>query len=277
MANVKKNNVNFVYDKNKNKVVARKNVQNKKNTTKKKIILEDNTNVKNNQKERNKQKYYARQKKYQHTTNKKVIINPEIENTVVVKKKEINKEKKVDSKMNKKVIVNPELEKTTNIVEMVQEYASAKIAKKEEEKQSKESHQKRTWILFKKHKKQVINPEIEDNQKEEMPLGDDKENNNKRVKIYLKEAFVYAILITIVNIVAYFVFDYVHYLKLFDLKWVNMVISIVLSLIISYVFSFFIDSLVSEVWIKIKSMHKEGEHDGNSWFKRRKNRRNIQN
>ena len=110
-----------------------------------------------------------------------------------------------------------------------------------------------------------------------MPLGDDKENNKKRVKVYLKEAIFYAIIITIINVLAIWIFDYVNYLKLFDIKGVNIVTTAFLSLIVSYVFSFFIDSLISEIWIKIKSKHKEGEQDGNSWFKRRKDRSNIEN
>lgn len=277
MANVKKNNVNFVYDKKNNRVVTRRKSSNNKNRPKKTIILDDEIDIKDLKKAKNKQKYYARQRKYQQNNNpKKIIENPELKTTTLIK---TNSDEESIPKR-KKVIENPDFEKTSAIL---------KKKDKEENNQKeisfdKEIHEKKKFNFFKKDnnrelpkvKKQIINFD-ENSDLKKIPLGNAKVDNRKRVKIYLKEAIVYAIFITIINVIAIFVFDYVNYLKLFDIKGINIAFTVVLSLIVSYAFSFFIDCLVSEVWIKIKSKHREGEQNGNSWIKRRKNKENITN
>ena len=65
-------------------------------------------------------------------------------------------------------------------------------------------------------------------------------------------------------------------IKLFDVKIVNIALTVVMSLIFNYALSFFVDCLVTELWIKYKvNAKEEGVQDGNKRLKKRKHQEDI--
>lgn len=295
MANNRHRNVNLVYDKKNNRVVV-KNTNNRKkkmpingddlslsnNNLKKSIDLDttakinsklendvseakniDNKNititkvVKSNipkdaisLKEKNKQKYEARQKRYANTKNKKKkVLDIGTSNL-----EKVHKEIKNELKKKEKIKKVPDEEKVTPI--------KKKSVIKEEQKQDDKK------ANFRTKRNEIINHIKEKSSDNTIPLGNEKSDNRIRVKRYLKESIVHAIIITIINVIAFFIFDYVNYLKLFDIEYLNYIVTIILSLIISYIFAFFVDCLVTEIWTNIKTKQKMvGVTNGDSGVK----------
>ena len=200
----------------------------------------------------------------QKSGSKKKLVNEDdvdIDNTVVLTQKERNKKRYEARKQRygqekRKLQVEPENEK----IEKEQIDNKEKEVKKEEKKKEKKvKERKKIFVL-----------------ESDIPLEDDKENHRIRVKRYLTESLVFALLLTIINLLASLVFDFVNMLNLFDVQILNILITMVLSFIVSYAMSFFVDCLLTEIWIKIK-VKKEGEVNGDSRFIKRKNRENIKN
>lgn len=278
MANVKKKNVNFVYDRKNNKVVVRKNNTNQK----KKLVVDKEKEVNEKtivtQKEKNKKKYQTRQQKY--------YVNKKSKTTNVKKVLPIDSE---ISYQDKKISNG---RKKTNDIKVIDEYKT--IEKKKKYKNNKKSNGNKKRLVYeddiknKEEEKKEVTDKPKKNKLKKLldkikskkdgdaiPLKDTKEDKKIRVKRYLKESLVYAIIITIVNITLVHVFDYVNLLNLFDVKWLNYVVTILFSLLISYVFSFFIDCLVTEVWVTIKRHRKEGARNGDNRNIKEENRENI--
>ena len=249
----KSNNVNFTYDKKNNKVVKKKSPS-WNNKIKKKLVNEELENelsktVVLSKKEINRKKYQARQQRYGKETKKKVI---DIDYTIVTNDLLNNQNKDEE-----KTIVEEKI-----------------IATNSDKKDNKKNTVKEEVVELKKKKEKKEHFILEN----DIPLSSDKVSTKIRVKRYLKEAIIYSIIITIINLIAILLFDYVNVLKIFDINVLNIVVTVFLSLIISYLISFFIDCLVTEIWVKIKNKrNKEGDINGNCRFKRRKHQENITN
>ena len=292
MANAKRKNNNLVYDK-KNKVVAKSNTY--KNNRPSNNYKKKNNNKNNSNKNNSKNKNVSNQKKVLELGNTGKILKQDIVN----RKKQIDKKNNTTNNFNnantkeknkqkyesrqKRYANNNKNIKKPKVLD-IQTGNLEKINQKIKEEQDKEKQLKKVTeevSLKKKINKNVKSKEDEFRKKRQefisdikgkssdntIPLGSEKKDNKARVKRYLKESIVYAVIITIVNIIAIFVFDYVNYLKLFDIVIINYIITIILSLIINYAFAFFLDCLITEIWAKIKSRHKEGVIDGNNWLK----------
>ncbi len=246
----KNNNVSLIYDKKNNKVVKKKSLPKNNSKTKKKLVNEELENelsktVILSKKEINRKKYQARQQRYSKETKKKVI---DVDYTIVTNEVLNNQNKEKDKTIVKEKKVKEE-------VELVKK----KDDLKEETKEVKEK--KKYFVL-----------------ENDIPLASDKINTKIRIKRYLKEAIIFAIIITIINLIAILLFDYVNVLKIFDVSVLNIVVTVFLSLIISYLISFFIDCLVTEIWVKIKNnKNKEGDINGNTRIEQEKHRENITN
>ena len=302
MANNKKKNVNLVYDKKNNRVVVKNtNYKKKKMPSIESVPIISNTNEQNNNylnkeainkekkdiqnpslkeineinrnititnvvkknipqsavsiKEKNKKKYENRQKRYANnkTPGKKKILNIDTSNL-----EKVHKEIQNDLKKKEKI---KKVSKEEKIVPVKKKGAIKKDKKVEKSDVNLTS-------TFRIKRKEIIEHIKEKSSDESIPLGDEKSDNRERVKRYLKEAIVYAAIITIINIIAIFVFDYVNYLKLFDVLYLNYLVTILLSFIISYIFAFFVDCLVTEIWTKIKLKKKtEGASNGDTGIK----------
>ena len=72
-----------------------------------------------------------------------------------------------------------------------------------------------------------------------------------RLKKYLKESLLFATIMTIFDIIGYFIFDEIILLKLFNLVYLNAIISVVISFIILFIISYLFDYAVSEISLKI--------------------------
>lgn len=281
--NKKKNNVNFVYDKKNNKIVTTKNI------TKKKLIVDEDENVvvtekkqKLSQKERNKQKYYEKQKRYQQN-NKGQYQNNKIIGTklddVPYKK---NNQKKYQNNNQRRKQNNQDLntkkeKKIVNAEEYIfqnENTIDQNILPQENEMENNGTLE----ITISDLKKKETIPEKQDENLE--TIDNSKKTKEKLFKRCVFEALIYSVVITIINVIAYFIFDYVTVLRLFDVQYMNIIVTILLSLIINFMVAILVDYLFTELWIKFKDKKdkkQEGEQNGDSWIKRRKNKRHIQN
>ena len=265
----KNSNVNLIYDKKKNKVVKKKTSSNN-SKPKKKLVNEELENelgktVVLSKKEINRKKYQARQQRYNKETKKKVI---DIDYTIVTNDF-LNKQNKEEDKpvIEKKAVV---YSSDNNINSKLKEEDIELVKKKDIVKKEKNVVKETKNVKKEKRKYFVLESDI--------PLVSDKVNTKIRIKKYLKEAIIFAIIITIINLFAILFFDYVNVLKIFDVNGLNIVVTVFLSLIINYLISFFIDCLVTEIWVKIKnSKNKVGDLNGSTRIKQKKHRENITN
>ena len=97
-----------------------------------------------------------------------------------------------------------------------------------------------------------------------IPLGKSSFDKKKRIIRYLKEAIFYAIIMTLLYLLCYVIFDYFSLLRLFDIKIFNVVVTMLISLIMNFIAAFIIDYIVTEIWAKFRRKKQEGEHNGNS-------------
>ena len=257
------------------------------------LDINKNYNNQVSSKEKNKQKYENRQKKY---ANNKNVKKPQVSNIIVIDQniqkeeqyinnknknpKKINKETsniKVVNNKNKKPkkleieqenikIVNDKVKKEEEFKKKIKKFNIEKFPIKKKNIQDTKELLGKTFRIKRQELINNINNIKEKNDDSKLPLGSEKKDNKVRVKRYLKESIIYAVIITIINVLAILIFDYVNYLKLFDSVILNYVITIILSLVVSYAFAFFLDCLITEIWAKIKNKHKEGDINGNSWL-----------
>lgn len=123
-----------------------------------------------------------------------------------------------------------------------------------------------------KIKKNIINDELKhdnlvnndenlikkkNNQKEKIEANEilkeiNKNNRKRRRKKYLKESLLFTIIILLIDIILYFITDYVSILRLFDIEYLNIIVTIVIVLLLLFIGSFIIDYLISELLIEFK-------------------------
>ena len=60
------------------------------------------------------------------------------------------------------------------------------------------------------------------------------------------------IIITILNIVSTFIFKNIDTINLFDIKALNIALTMFVILVISFLITLFFDFLITEIWIKLK-------------------------
>ena len=108
-----------------------------------------------------------------------------------------------------------------------------------------------------------------------IPTGKTNDEVIKRSKRLICEAVVYAFLLTIVNIIVILVFDYFNFLRLFDVKALNVIVTILISLIFNFFVAFMVDYFVTNVWLVKKRNKKDGDSNANNWAERRKHREDI--
>lgn len=214
-------------------------------------------------KERNRKKYEKGQKKYREKEEKKKIFVPD----VVEEKEEVKEEIKVVE----------DIEDT--LVKKIVPVVDYKQIKEQERKEKRKTNRKtsgftQTLTNLKELSVSKINDVREITSDNTIPLGKTIPEQNKRSKRLIKEAIVYAVILTIINVICILVFDYFNFLRLFDVKWLNVVITILISLIFNFFVAFMIDYFVTNVWVK-KRRKKDGGQDGDSWVNRKERRKDI--
>ena len=222
-------------------------------------------------KERNRKKYQNQQKKYQESskskTKKTVVIEDEItekeKKIVEIKEEKIEKEETSEEDLVKKEIP-----------------ISEEKEKKEERKEKRKTNRKadhftQTLSNIKTKSVDKINTVKEKTTDRNIPIGKTKEEQKKRSKRFIKEAFIYAIVLTIIDIACIYIFDYFNFLKLFDVKYLNVIVTILIALIFNFFIAYMVDYFVTVVWIKSKRKEKAGEQNGDSGVNKEEHREDI--
>ncbi len=220
-------------------------------------------------KERNRKKYQNQQKKYQ-------------ENKKQKPKKEVVVEDKIDDKINDKLknskTVNEEdLVKKVKEKEKETKVEEKKKVRKEKRKTNRKAiHLTQTLTTIKEKSVTKINDVKDRANDKHIPVGKTRNDKKRRSKRLIKEAILYSIILTIINISCIVIFDYFNFLRLFDIKALNIVTTIVISLIFNFFVAFMVDYFVTFVWLKKKRKKKVGEQDGNNGVNKEEHREDIQ-
>ncbi len=285
---VKKNNSNI---KKKSNVVNKTPKKNQKKPIPKKIInsvepIEKINELENKldgltqeeiiakRKERNRKKYEKGQKKYRELQDKKKIV---VEDIVEEPPKEEVHIKIDEPKKEETPIEEEELVKKTKNVE------EDTIKEKEHERKEKRKTNRKTsgFTQTLNNIKEISVTKINDVREkvddDTIPLGKTFDEKNKRSKRLIKEAIVYAIILTIINILCIVFIDYFNFLRLFDVKALNVVITVIISLIFNFFVSFMVDYFVTNIWLTKKLKKKDGEQNGNNRSIEKKHRKDIRN
>ena len=160
----------------------------------------------------------------------------------ILTQKEINRKKYEKSqqkyRVNNKVKEAKQEIKDENII----------LETQQEEKEIIKEKKKNKFIEFLKN----IYRKYQNNLNNENNFYLQTEKKGKRFKRYVMEASIYAIIITILNIVSTFIFKNIDTINLFDIKVLNIVLTMFVILIISFLVTLFFDFLITEIWIKLK-------------------------
>ena len=249
-----------------------KKINDKKSLSKEEIIAQ--------RKERNRKKYQSQQRKYQESKGKtkKIPVIPAIEREIVnVPSEEVKEESvtpvepaTVESQEEKKIVE----EDTVTIVEsdLIKKEIHEELPDKEkieERKEKRKTNRKsdqftKTLSNIKTKSVDTINTVKEKTTDRNIPVGKSKEEKKKRTRRFIKEAIVYSIILTIINVLCIVIFDYFNFLRLFDVKYLNVIVTIVISLIFNFFIAFMVDYFVTEVWLKGKRKEKDGEQNGDN-------------
>jgi len=273
-----------------NKVVYKNGKYSKQPVTKKKsaVVPVENNKVLNQEelntvqtsgeslvqkKERNRKKYENQQRKYREYKNTRTKKNP------------VDLEKKVEE-----TTLNPEEQKPENIVEKQEvtekeetlvkkskdkQKQTEKKEKEQERKEKRKTNQKtsnltQTLNTIKELSVNKINDVREKVDDDTIPLGKTFDEKSKRSKRLINESIVYATILTIINIICIIVFDYFNFLRLFDVKALNVALTIIISLVFNFFVAFMVDYFVTNVWLVKKRKNEDGVQNGDSGSNKRK-------
>ncbi len=276
--------------KKKDEVLEKTNDENKKVLPKKTVTKKKTTNNKNKNNKKPVKKVTQQVKPVETV----VEQGPLTQDEIIARRKERNRKKyekgqqKYREKEEKKKIIVPEVpEETKEEVPVVEEELVKKIVDVEEESKKKELERKekrktnrktsgftQTITNIKEKSVTKINDVREKANDKTISLGRSYDEQNKRSKRLIKESIVYAILLTIINILVITFTDYFNFLRLFDVRWLNVVVTIIISLIFNFFVAFMVDYFVTEIWAK-KRRKKVGEQNGDSGVNQEEHREDI--
>lgn len=190
--------------------------------------------------------------------NKQVLKNEEV--TLVKKKKIINLKifKKEDKGKNKREIkLDKNKEKKKNI-KIVQEPIVDKVKVKENSNNInvKNIIDVKSDVTI-KNKENMLNDNL-------VFATKNKDYKKKRRKKYLRESLIFTLIFLIIDLVLYFTPLEVNVLCLFDIKYLNIIVTIIISMISLFVVSFILNYLISELLLKskIRKMKKLQKNKG---------------
>ena len=224
-------------------------------------------------KERNRKKYQNQQKKYQEVSKTRV-------------KKKVVVEDEVDEKAKKITLITQEethkvdITVAEDLIKKEDIPVSEEKKEKEERKETRKTNRKsdsftKTLSNIKTKSVDKIHVVKEKTTDRNIPLGKSKEENKTRYKRFIKEAIVYAIILSIIDIGCIYFFDYFNFLRLFDVKYLNIIVTVVILLIFNFFITFMIDYFVTKVWLRSKRKEKDGEQNGDSGVNEEEYRKDI--
>lgn len=257
-----------------------------KNPTKKKNINETNNipvekkvltpeEIAKERKERNRKKYEKGQRKYQDTKKIKPIKKTEIHEEIKEEKKKIEIPDEVKSKK-KKVVKEEELVKK---IDVKVESTLKEKTKEQERKEKRKFNQGFTQTLntLKEFSTTQIDIFKEKTTDKNIPIGKTEEDKKKRFSRVIKESIIYAILLTIFDVICILVIDYFDFLRLFDVKALNIIITIIIALVFNFFIAFMIDHFATKIWVNKKHKKKDDDINGDNRINQREYKENIKN
>ena len=262
-----------------------KEVELVKNPTKKKTVQKTNITVEKKvltpeeiakeRKERNRKKYEKGQRKYQDTKKIKPIKKTEIHEEIKEEKKKIEIPDEVKSKK-KKTVKEEELVKK---VDVKVESTLKEKTKEQERKERRKFNQEFTQTLktLKEFSTTQIDIFKEKTSDKNIPIGKTEEDNKKRFSRVIKESIIYAVLLTIFDVICILVIDYFDFLRLFDVKALNIIITIIIALIFNFFIAFMIDHFATKIWLNKKHKKKDDDINGDNRVNQREYKENIRN
>ena len=264
-----------------------------KNPTKKKNISETNNipvekkiltpeEIAKERKERNRKKYEKGQRKYQDTKKIKPIKKTEIHeeekkieisSKIKEEKKKIEIPDEVKSKKKKKV----KEEELVKKIEVEIKPTSKEKIKEQERKEKRKFNQGFTQTLntLKEFSTTQIDIFKEKTSDKNIPIGKTEEDNKKRFSRVIKESIIYAVLLTIFDVICILVIDYFDFLRLFDVKALNIIITIIISLIFNFFVAFMVDHFATKIWLNKKHKKKDDDINGDNRVNQREYKENI--
>ena len=84
-----------------------------------------------------------------------------------------------------------------------------------------------------------------------LPITLNKADKKRRKTIYLKEALLFTIILTLIDILGFYKTRYIDYLRIFDNNIWNLVATICLTLLVLFIASFLLDLIITETILKI--------------------------
>ena len=83
---------------------------------------------------------------------------------------------------------------------------------------------------------------------------ENKDNKKARRKKYLKESIIFTLIFLVLDIILYFTPLKVQTLRLFDIGYLNIIVTIIILIVLLFVLSFVFNCLISELLLKFKIM-----------------------
>ena len=132
-----------------------------------------------------------------------------------------------------------------------------KEKKVKEKKKEKKERNKKILIEEKKEKDAVLKKKVKIKLLRSLtgrifPTTFLKGDKKRRKTIYLKEALILAIFITIIDFIGFYNSNYFDMLHIFDNSLLNLVATITLTLLIVFIGAYLIDLMVTEIFLKIR-------------------------
>ena len=251
---IKKNTKKDTITRKNTKIVVKKPIEVKKEELNKENKVLTPEEIIKERKERNRKKYQNQQKKYQ--DNKK---NKE--------KKKIVVEEEIDDKLKKSDTVKEE-----DLVKKVKQKESKEKEKVKARKEKRKTNRKSINFT-----QTIINNVKEKTTDKNIPVGNTRDEKARRSKRFIKEAIIYTIILTIIDIVCILIFDYFNFLRLFDVKALNVVVTILIALMFNFFVAFMVDYFVTGVWLQKKRKKKVGEQDGDNRTIEEEHKEDIRN
>lgn len=227
----------------------------------KKKTLKQNETIKD-KKERNRKKYENKQKRIQDTKK-------------IKEKKKIDILDETNGKEKKKLKEEKLVKKTKNIET---EYKKKEKERKEKRKFNRKSiNLTQTIANIKDKGVNKINTVKEKVNDKNIPLGKSEVEKKNRFKRFVKEAIVYAVILTIIDILCVLFIDYFNFLRLFDVKALNIVVTIVVALIFNFFIAFMIDHFATTIWLSRKRKKKVDDVNGDNRINEGEYKEDIRN
>ena len=82
---------------------------------------------------------------------------------------------------------------------------------------------------------------------------------------------------TIINVICILTLDYFNFLRLFDAKWLNIIVTVVISFIFNFFVAFMIDYFITEIWLKRRCKKEDGVQNGDNRINEKEYQEDITN